>query len=279
MAKENTVLLYGRIERMQIPKNDEGKWTRATFNVRTLRRPILGADKLSYDIPLVLTKNPILIDQIIKEEIGSNTMVEIKGVLCTLEVIKSSNCSHCKTKNSVKGNLTFVNPIYIEKREVDVDDEHFLEIIRKKTEVSNDVKVIGNLCADPKYYESAIGGRYAQFQLAVNRKYRILEQPEYIKTDYPIVKTYGEQAYQDSMGLHTGSTIYIDGALQTRNFLRTTVCEHCGCEYEWNSAATDIVPYSIEYLANCVYPEGKAPEDEVFTREMTPEDISLKIGL
>lgn len=276
MAKENTVLLYGRIERIQTAKNNEGECTRSTLNVKTLRRPILGADKLSYDIPLVMTKNAALINQIVKEGIKPHTMVEIKGVLCTLEVLKSSNCVNCKTKNSVKGNITFVNPIYIEKREDNVDDEHFLELIRKKIEISNNVKVIGNLCSDPDYYESVIGGRFAQFQIAVNRKYRILEHPEYIKTDYPIVKTYGEQAYTDSLGLHTGSIVYIDGALQTRSFLRKTVCEHCGCEYEWSSAATDIVPYSIEYLANCDYPDGKSLEDETFTDEMTPEDFAKR---
>ncbi len=276
MAKENTVFLHGKIERIQTAKNNEGEYTKAIFNVKTLRRPILGADKLSYDVPLLMTKNQAIIEQIIRENLSPGTMIDVKGVLCTMEVIKSSICDNCGQKNSVQGNLVFVNPIYLCKREENVDDEHFLEIIRKKIEISNDIKVIGNLCADPQYYESQIGGRYAQFQLAVNRKYRILEHPEYIKTDYPIVKTYGEQAYQDAFGLHTGSTVYIDGALQTRNFMRKMVCEHCGHEYEWSSSTMDIVPYSIEYLANCTYPEGKAPEDEEFTAEMTEADLKGK---
>jgi hypothetical protein len=136
-----------------------------------------------------------------------------------------------------------------------VDDKTGLALLKERAEISNLVNVIGNLCRDPDYYVDASNRKYAQYQLAVNRRYRIKEDMEEVRTDYPWVKTFGMQAYNDSEGLHTGSCVYISGAIQTREIERSCTCGKCGAEYKWKDSAAEIVPYYIGYLANCTIPE------------------------
>ena len=76
-----------------------------------------------------------------------------------------------------------------------------------------------------------------------------------MRTDYPWVKTFGMQAYNDSQCLHTGSCVYISGAVQTREIERSCTCAKCNVEYKWKDSAAEIVPYYIGYLANCDVPE------------------------
>lgn len=68
-------------------------------------------------------------------------------------------------------------------------------------------------------------------------------------------KSFGEQANQDAIHLQEGATIYVSGAIQTREVARTTVCANCGEEYIWKDTASEIVPYSVEYLEGCLFPE------------------------
>ena len=45
--------------------------------------------------------------------------------------------------------------------------------------------------------------------------------------------------------------VFVDGAIQTREYVRKHECPECGMEYEYRETATEIVPYSTEYLTGC----------------------------
>lgn len=264
MAKENLVILHGAIQcAPRIYADSDGNINKAMLYIKVLRRPSisekLSANRLFFDNPIILSKNEKLITQM--SELEKDDMIDVRGVLTTREVLKSTICPNCTEKNSVEGNTVYVTPIYICRREQKVAPEEALELLKQRCEVSNMVMTIGTLCRDPEFYQAENRSGYVQYQLAVNRKFRIREDPADLKTDYPWVKAYGAQAITDAHCLQTGSVIYINGALQTREVNRTTICPNCGKTYTWVDAATEIVPYSTEYLTNCLLPEKEEPGD------------------
>lgn len=261
MAKENLVSLHGQLVKApQIYVTSENKYSKGLIYLKTLRRPIIrngviASSRLYFDCPIILTKNEALIKKFFDLNVGD--MIDVKGALSTQEVIKTTVCPQCGNKNSVPGNSVFVTPIYVCRREQGLSPEDGIRILKERCEVSNTVAVIGTLCRDPEGHEDDKGQHYARYQLAVNRKYHIKEDDPSIKTDYPWVKTFGNQALEDSKGLRMSSVVYINGALQTREIERLSTCEHCGAQYKWKETVTEIVPYSTEYLSNCIVPEER----------------------
>lgn len=256
--KENFVLLHGQVQiSPKIYMNRDKVYTKAVFAVKTLRRPYHNgeqvASRLFFDCPVIFSKNADMITQI--SELSKGDMVDIRGVLTTQEVTKSTICSNCAHKNSAPGNMVYVTPLYVCKREPGAGEDRGLQLLKERCEISNIVMVIGTLCRDPETYINEFNRTSVQYQIAVNRKYRIREDAPEVRTDYPWVKTYSSTAFLDSQYIKTGSSIYINGCLQTRDIQRKTVCENCGTEYVWLDTAMEIIPYSIEYLSGCELPE------------------------
>lgn len=263
--KENFVLLHGQVQiAPKVYMNKDGVYTKAVFAVKTLRRPYHNgeqvASRLFFDCPVVFSKNADMIARI--SELSKGDMVDIRGVLTTQEVTKSTICSECAHKNSAPGNMVYVTPIYICKREAATSEDKGLQLLKERCEVSNIVMVIGTLCREPETYTNEYNKTSVQYQIAVNRKYRIREDAPDVRTDYPWVKTYNSQTYLDSQYVKTGSSVYINGCLQTRDIQRKTVCEQCGTEYAWMDTAMEIIPYSIEYLSGCDLPEPKVRQED-----------------
>lgn len=258
MARENFVLLHGQVRQDPQITIKDGAIVKAMFTMRVLRRPTtnveLAGSKLQIDCPVIYTRNEEMALQIQKLRIGD--MVDIKGVISSRECRKSTYCPECGNKNVKDGNIVYITPIYLCQRD-NADETSGLKLLKERAEVSNVVNVIGNLCREPGYYVDGNGRKYAQYQLAVNRRFRIKEDMEEVKTDYPWVKTFGKQAYDDSLCLHVGSSVYVNGAIQTREIERTCVCENCEAEYKWNDAVAEIVPYYIGYLSNCGTPQNE----------------------
>lgn len=256
MARENFVLMHGQVRAdPKITIGKEGNLIKAMFMMRVLRRPTTSGEfaskRLQIDCPVIYTRNQEMATQIQELKVGD--MIDVRGVITSRECRKSTICPECQHKNVSDGNIVYVTPIYMRKNEHASDDEG-LALLKERAEVSNIVNVIGNLCREPNDYTDANGKKYAQYQLAVNRRIHIKEDADEIRTDYPWVKTFGNQAYMDSANLHMGSCVYINGALQTREIERKTICEACGHEYTWKDSAAEIVPYYIGYLANCDTP-------------------------
>ena len=263
--KENFVLLHGQVQiAPKVYMNGDQVYTKALFAVKTLRRLYHNgeqlANKLFFDCPVVFSKNADMIAQI--STLSKGDMVDIRGVLTTQEVTKSTICSNCSHKNSAPGNMVHVTPLYVCKREGGISDDRGLQLLKERCEVSNIVMVIGTLCRDPETHINEYSKTSVQYQIAVNRKYRIREDAPEVRTDYPWVKTYSSQTYLDSQYIKVGSSVYINGCLQTRDVQRKTVCENCGTEYAWMDTAMEIIPYSIEYLSGCDLPEPQDRQED-----------------
>lgn len=270
MAKENFVLLHGQVyDKPRIFVDDAGIMKKASFAVKVLRRPYVRANgaittgKLNIDIPVIMTMNPEIIRQCV--DLCKGDMVDIRGVYTTREVKKKTICPHGH-ENISAGNFTFVTPIYICRREQQLSDTDGMDLLRKRSEISNMVHIIGTLCREPEQHDFSEGikkSSIVQYQLASNRRFHIKDAKDSERTDYPWVKTTGKQAQEDLQHLHTGSVVYINGAIQTRDIERTITCSVCEETYNIKESVCEIWPYSVEYLMNCVFPEkDEADETE-----------------
>lgn len=251
MARENFVYLYGQVISQPRLRVKDGEAKSAVFSMKVLRRPSNGQElesKVFYDCPVIRTQNAEMIAVI--RDIAEGDMVLCRGVLTTREYKKSTICPECGDMNTVYGNIVYVTPILLRIEERNKDIVEGTNLLKQNNEISNNVVLIGNLCRNPEFYQDEKKRTYAQYQLAVNRRYRIKEDPDSVRTDYPWIKTFGLQATNDSRCLEVGSSVYISGALQTREISRKTVCQ-CNCEYTWDETVAEVVPYYIGYLENC----------------------------
>lgn len=274
MARENIVFLLGSVAKEpKIVKNgDEYVYGMAYVNVGRGTREV--GDKRDYmkcDNPIIMTRDSQWVKEM--ETWHENDIVEIKGVIASKKIKKASFCPHCNTKNVNPGALVYVNPIFAEKRCHLDSAQECLQYIAAHREISNQIFVFGRLCGEPKKLTSKNGLTVTQYQIALNRKFRIKSDSPDIKTDYPWVKSYGKNAMEDKRHLHVGSEVYVDGCLQARSVLRHCVCGQvyddknkpmkdekgnpvinseagCGKRYDWEDRALELVPYDVEYISD-----------------------------
>ena len=147
--------------------------------------------------------------------------------------------------------MTFVNPIYMKKECESLAPEESNREMRRNAEISNRVTIIGKVCTPPTLFITDKGQRIANYQLDVMRKYRIKEDQETNKHDFPFVKSYGVVADNDVLAIQEDGMVFVDGAIQTREYLKNHQCPTCGETYQYKDTATEIVPYSTEYLTGC----------------------------
>ena len=271
MAKHNNVFLYGQVlETPRIITDKDGNYVRgmcAINIIRGVRDFGNHVDNLKYDCPIILTGEPDKVKEM--STWNKYDMVEVKGPITTKEVTKGAICKHCGEKTSTDGNIVFVSPVYLAVRETGLNStEEGTNYLKRRIEISNCATLIGTLCRDPETFRTNEGLSITQYQLAVNRKYRIKDDVAENRTDYPWIKSYGNIAIEDAKYLKTGTVVYIDGMIQTREVTRKTVCASCGEEFEWHDSALEVVPYAVEYLQNFITPEE-------YEAKMSEENESL----
>ena len=118
------------------------------------------------------------------------------------------------------------------------------ELLRHR-EMSNQIQVIGNLCADPVQWEN---GRVTSYQLGVNRNFFIKDDDPAVHSDFPFIRSMGMQADKDIEALKKGSLVLVDGFVRMRKFNRENVCEKCNSTKKWVDKVLEIVPYTVQYL-------------------------------
>ena len=210
-------------------------------------------------------------------EIRLHDIFILKGTLNTRNVPKYVTCPQCSLKyNAVSGTTsddalgmtTFVTPIdlYIRDRSfgdrtreiknmdctkdeitkmlLDERNKAF-QMLLEHREMSNEVQVIGTLCADPEQYEN---GWATAYQVGINRNFYLRDDSPSSFSDYPFIRSYGRQADSDMEHLQKGTLVLVDGFLRIRTFDRITKCPECGTEKQWESRVLEIVPYSVQYL-------------------------------
>ena len=259
MAMQNVGFWYGRVHKEpKISVNKEtGEYNYAMVYidvVRSLRSIDDDIKFVKHDYPVVLTREKEIIDEM--KTWKENSIVFIKGVLSTKPMNKTSFCPHCTDDdgkpmaNISTGNLVYITPIYTNKVKDYTDKKEAIEDIVNNREISNQIYVAGTLLKDPKLITTKSGIQYCQYRIALNRKYTIRTDDPSIKTDWPIVKSYGEQARDDKLYLKYQSDIIVDGLLQARNITRKCKCKKCGELYEWKDHTMELVPYAVEYVSN-----------------------------
>lgn len=254
MAKTNNIDICGSV--YKTPKISENK-DRASFILITTRgNRDAGTNerKIHWDSIVVLSKDPEVIQAI--SQIEDKDIVRIKGVIVTKNVPKKTYCPQCGTENIVDGVLVYVEPIYVEKITAADDGDVARQMVYDRREVSNQVRIIGDLCCDPSFIKG-FSPKVCQYQIAIPRTYRLKGSSDDDKTDFPWVKSYGKNAVEDMKRLRTGSLVLIDGCLQARKQIKTQKCENCQKEYQYNDSTLEVVPYETEYLKNYKTDEEK----------------------
>ena len=263
MARQNSVFLYARVAKKPQIRIDEtgNSHSLGTCHLRVIRGPRDVGDKRRYvkvESPIIMTNNENLIHEM--ETWEENDMVYVKGTIASKNIMKSSICPHCGSKNKKEGQLVFVLPIFAKKVKHCESKEECMEELMNKREISDIALIIASVCREPKMLKTDAGLIITQYQVALNRKYRVQNDPPEIKTDYPWVKSYGANAREDKKRLRIGSVAFYDGYLQARVVHRTTKCEICQEFYNWDDKAMEIVPYETEYMKNCKTDEEIAQE-------------------
>lgn len=259
MARHNEVTLYGQV--MQQPRllyndtdinNPSRKLVRTMCTLAVMRgiRDFGAVDKrIRLDLPIVLSQNEKIMKMMKQWEPGD--IVQIRGTLATVNVTKPLQCPECKHVEQVPRMLSFVNPIYMKTEYKKLSAEEGNSDMRHNAEISNRITVIGRACIEPEMFITDKGQKITNYQLDVPRKYRIKEDDESNRHDFPFVKSYGFVADNDKRAIRKDGLVFVDGAIQTREYTRKHVCPICGAEYEYRETATEIIPYSTEYLTGC----------------------------
>lgn len=192
----------------------------------------------------------------------------------------TEDSSTASDKRKLSGMVTFITPIDFDVREtkygdmtIDIDNKDLDEDIKKEAklevrkealqfinehrEMSNEIWVLGNLCADPVQWED---GRVTAYQLGVNRKFYLRDDDPSTASDYPYIRSMGKQADNDIDALCKGSLVLVDGFVRLRKFQRESVCPYCGAHKQWLDKVLEIIPYSVQYLSG--YKTGKERLDE-----------------
>ena len=105
MARENTVYLYGRL--IADPKNrmdKENNPVSSRMILQTLRRSYANDEmilqgKIIPDTPIVISRNPELIERMHLSELEKGDFVYVKGTVCTMETRKRYICPRCGHEN------------------------------------------------------------------------------------------------------------------------------------------------------------------------------------
>ncbi len=86
----------------------------------------------------------------------------------------------------------------------------------------NKVLLMGNLTKDPELRYTPQGTAVANLRLAVNRKYRTKDQELKEEVCFITAVVWNKQAETCNQYLHKGSSVFVEGRLQSRSWEDTT---------------------------------------------------------
>ena len=256
MARENSFTFFGELESAPVVLfNEETKTNRVTFTLKTIRRN--GRN----DFPKISVYS--LNEEMARSYVSKlkpGTFVQVRGMLSTKMVQKPVRCEKCGEVSMIDALqsevISYGNPFILSERVNPADIVEF----------ANVGCLIGSLCTDIQRKDNANGGTAAQFQMAVNRRYRVSELEKGTRTDYPWIKVFGNTADECLKRLKKSSQVYISGAFQTRDINRHVKCSRCGEAMVYAERVGEVVPIGIEFLNNCLF-DQKDPSDSVSVDE------------
>ena len=273
MAVENKVSIYGQILKIKMTSaakegEDDAFISMAVMVMRRRKAGfgiINGSNRI--DVVTVVFRAREQVRRLLDpaSRVRENDMIYIYGVYCTVPVRRRWKCPSCGEVNLLDGTGTFIHPLVFKIEETPeklnvpkITRAMAFGMIREMDEISNRIKIMGNLCRDPTFYRAENGSAVCTYQIATDRCVHLMEDPPQIVTDYPWVRSLGKNAESDYKHLKTGSLVYIDGSVQSRRqYKRTLQCACCGerTRIVDRDGTMDIVPFEVEYLRNYISPE------------------------
>lgn len=259
MAKENSILLHGvALSDATIKVNSDSTPIRALLYVRIVDRTKSdnGRDEIQYTTAFIYSGTPKVIEAM--SGIVAGDLVDIFGTLTTAKVPKKRTCQACGAVNTAMGDVTYVSPLYVCRREHGLTQEEIDQKLLERCEVSNRVYAIGNICAGLEYNDkNGTGSPKLRYQLAIPRTIRVHDDTANTETDYPWVLATGYQAIEGKDALRIGSVVYIKGHLRSKEQIKEIKCSQCGDVFTSSDfPLMRISPHFTEYLHNCNFPES-----------------------
>ena len=261
MAKENSVLLHGvALSDATVKIGSDGQTpVRAMLYVRMVDRTRSenGVDEVQYTTAFIYSGTPKVIEKMC--DIVEGDLVDIFGTLTTAKVPKKRRCPVCGSENVAAGDVTYVSPLYVCKRESGKTKEEINKLLMERCEISNRVYAIGNICAGLEYNDkNGTGNPALRYQLAIPRTIRVHDDTANIETDYPWVLATGYQALEGKDALRIGSVVYLKGHLRSKEQTKEIQCSHCGNVFtSQDFPLMRISPHFTEYLHNCNFPDSE----------------------
>lgn len=243
---------------------------KAIFIIRTMHRELDGFFGAKFQDLMIYYDGTELMPRI--KKLSQYDLIDIKGVFNILTLSKTSLCPVCGTKNvKYNGTSTFVYPISLIKlngmKTAFEHDEKLPERILEThfKEVSNQILIVGTIVNEP---QMVLNGKNSccRYQLGVDRKYYIKTQGE-LTADYPWIYSYSQQAERDMAHLKKGTVVLIDGFIQNRQVKSNITCDCCGNVYQYDDAATEFIPYAVEYMSDYITDEEIAHAEMIQARE------------
>ena len=256
MANFNEVELLGVMHsdpklRYDKPENDPArKLVQVSFNmivVRGIRHFGAINGRVKLDMPVVMTRNPQLMEVIAKWH--ARDIIEVRGTLASLNLTAVSKCPSCGQMEKVPETIFYINPIGIKREKENLAPLEANNYIRQHSEFSNRITVAGKVTSElNRHVVASTGQRIVNYKLQIRRKYHDKNDKEENRYDFLTVKSYGSLADSDMIALKRGSEVLIGGMLQVRRYEEPWKCPSCGSEYKRIRTATEIIPYSTEYI-------------------------------
>ena len=82
----------------------------------------------------------------------------------------------------------------------------------------NKVMLFGNLTRDPELRALPSGGQVASFSIATNRVFKKADGSKAEATEFHNIVVFGRQAETSAQYLKKGSSVYVEGRIQTRSW-------------------------------------------------------------
>ncbi len=263
MSRENSFIFFGQMKEAPVVfLNDASNTYRVSFSLQTLRR------NGRVDYPRISVYS--LDEQQAREYVSNlevGAFVICRAMVITRRVEKPIRCEKCGEISNISTMfteaVTYGKPLVLKEQ---VDPKSIVEF-------SNHGTMLGTVCTDIRRRDSLDGPDAAQFQVAIDRRYRIDELADDPMADFPWVKTFGEIATACIQRLQRGSQVYITGSFQTRDIKRNVRCDHCKEKLVMDERVGEVIPNGVEFLNNCLFdkeePENGEKEEAVNDEKKT----------
>ncbi|MDO4977114.1 MAG: single-stranded DNA-binding protein [Eubacteriales bacterium] len=259
MATHNQVRLVGFLKVDPILRNvDVAGEEQAIFSMCVIHRPIENYHNVALIDVLVLCTEAKLVHRM--KKLKQFDLIELKGFYNISTGSLAYRCRECGAVNRLEGKTRcYVYPIWFNKidslKQAQGHEENLPEKILKEhfQEVSNEAFIIGNVVDEPEVLSTG-KNPCCRYQVAIERKYHVRSQSD-IRTDFPYIYSYGKQALSDMIYLKQGALIMADCFIRNRSVKMKTMCTNCEHETTYQNVASELVPYSVEYLRGHYTPE------------------------